>query len=95
MNGNSLEFTNRFVDSVVRQCAEFDPTGYDDGILRRWVNSETVMQLKPVKIVGTQKGVQHKRDDLIRPQYKRDKGRSLLHNIAASCVLSLTLDTRV
>jgi len=82
MNAGQLEFTSRFIDSVVRQSVEFDPTGYDDGTLRRWVKRDSrvmpVMQLRPVLEVGTAKGVERQRDDLTRRQYGRDKGHSVL-----------------
>lgn len=41
MNGNALEFTSRFIESVMRQSAEYDPTGFDDGTARRWSRSES------------------------------------------------------
>lgn len=41
MNGHALEFTPKFVDSVARQSAEYDPTGFDDGKQRRWSRAES------------------------------------------------------
>lgn len=82
MIDNALQFSERFVESIIRQNAEFDPSGFDDGTMRRWVKRKSgdipVLQLKPVKHVGTAKGVEHKRDELTRRQYRRDKGRSVI-----------------
>lgn len=33
-----IVFTESFFSSVQQQSREFDPTGFDDGTLRRWVN---------------------------------------------------------
>lgn len=82
MIGNAMQFSEHFIESIIRQAVEFDPTGYDDGTARRWVRRDSgdipVLQLRPVKQVGTAKGVEHKRDELTRRQYGRDKGRSVM-----------------
>ena len=49
---------------------------HDDGVARRWVKRESgekripVLQLRPVAEVGTGSGVEHRRDNLIRPQHR-------------------------
>lgn len=110
MNGTALEFTSKFIESIMRQAAEYDPTGFDDGTARRWTRTESgspdlpaeaalngklidgrlivtspgglpVLQLKPMKDVGTGRSVEHPRDELTRRQYGRDKGRSVFSEV--------------
>lgn len=66
MIGNDLVFTESFVKSVQRACLEFDPTGFDDGIIRRWANCDAVMQLRPIIEVGTGNHITKRRDMLMR-----------------------------
>lgn len=83
LKNGAVEFTAKFIESCTRQRLEIDPVGYDDGVSRRWVKrssgGQPVLQLRPVKDVGVSNGVYHAHDDLIRRQYKRDKGRSVHH----------------
>lgn len=78
MVGDAIAFTQRFFESVRREAVEYDPTGYDDGVPRRWHRSryDTVKQLRPLAEVGTQPGVTKKpHDQLFRPHTVRQPGR--------------------
>lgn len=72
-----LCFSEKFIQSVIRQATEADPTGFDDGTPRRWVTDGEAMQLRPIAEVGTGSRVSKVRDDLRRRQGRRDKGRSI------------------
>lgn len=72
MIGDALSFTEKFVDSIKRDQVEYDPTGFDDGIPRRWVTSDMAKQLRPIREVGTGNHIS-KRIDKLKRRHRRSR----------------------
>jgi|ERR1041384_6462981 hypothetical protein len=68
MTPEGLIFSDAFLRGQLRQAVEFDPTGTDDGVLRRWVTRDMAMQLLPVSLVGTGNSVTRHPDKLDHPR---------------------------
>lgn len=75
MIGDALKFKERFLQSLKRASVEFDPEGFDDGVVRRWSREGDSMQLKRLVDVGTDPRVSKLRDKLRRRQGRKDPGR--------------------
>lgn len=75
MIGDALSFTEKFFNAIKREQIEYDPTGFDDGVPRRWVTTDMAKQLKPIREVGTGNHVTKRRDMLRR---RHGRARTIL-----------------